>query len=77
MILSQRMFNPELRLHHTHDGSVLPFEELCKFNADSTLMESVFETQSQLQQLNLSDAENCVLAAVSVMFTGKRFPLLL
>jgi len=73
MILSQRTFNTELRLHHTHDGAVLSFEDVCKFNHDSTLVESIFELQSQIQGLQLSDEENCVLAAFCVMFAGMSF----
>ena len=70
MILSQRIFNPQLRLHHTPDGAVFSFEEMCQFSGDLALMESVFELQSRLQNLQLTDEENCVLAAFTVMFTG-------
>jgi len=70
MILSQRVFNTELQLHHTHDGAVFSFEDLCQFNGDSSLVESVFELQSRLQSLCLSDEENCIVAAFAVMFTG-------
>ena len=70
MILSQRVFNTELQLHHTHDGAVFSFDDLCQFHGDSSLVESVFDVQSQLQRLSLTDEENCVLAAFSVMFAG-------
>ena len=70
MILGQRLFNPSLRLHHTLAGDVLSFEEMCKFNSDRAQVESVFETQSRLQRLRLTDEENCMLAAFTVMTTG-------
>jgi len=68
MILSQRTFNADLRLYHTQDGAV-SFDDLCQFNSDE-LVTSAFELQSRLQSLQLSDEENCVLAAFTVMSTG-------
>ena len=70
MILSQRTFNTELRLLHTHDGMVLSVDDLGQFNTDHDVMESVFEIQRRLQSLHLSDEENCVLSAFCVVFTG-------
>jgi len=64
------MFNTELRLHHTHGGIVLSFDDLCQFKSDSNVMETLFDIQSRLQRLNLSDEENCILAALTVTFTG-------
>jgi len=70
MILSQRTFNPVLRLHHTPDGSVFSFDDMCQFSGDVSLLDDVFESQSRLQSLQLTDEENCVLAAFTVMSTG-------
>jgi len=70
MILGQRTFNPTLHLHHTIAGDVLSLDEMCKFNSDRALLESVFETQSRLQSLRLTDQENCLLAAFNVLATG-------
>jgi len=72
MILGQRSFNPALQLHHTLDGDVLSVDEMSKFSGDASLMESVFESQSRLQGLRLTDEENCLLAAFTVMSTGAK-----
>ena len=70
MVLGQRLFNPVLRLHHTLDGDVLSLDDCCKFNSDRSHIESVFDTQSRLQSLHLTDQENCLLAAFIVVSPG-------
>ena len=70
MILSQRTFNTELRLHHCYNGTVLSIDDLAQFSTDCSHFESLFEIQSKLQSLHLTTEENCTLAAFTVMSAG-------
>jgi hypothetical protein len=71
MIVAQRAFNPVEKLYTYYDGFVTSIDDLLALSPASDEFEMVFELQRRLQKLDLNEEENCILAAMCVMYSGR------
>jgi hypothetical protein len=69
MITAQRAFNTVEKLFTNSDGYVISLDDASALT-HSDEVERVFELQRKLQKLGLNEEENCILAAMCVMFAG-------
>jgi hypothetical protein len=70
MLLSQRAFNPDEKLFINQGGQVISVDDLDSLCDEHSVNDKIFEFQKKLHKLDLTQEENCTLAAMSVMTTG-------
>lgn len=52
-------------------GQVVPLDDLDNYNVEKEFFDQLFDIQARLHKLELCVEENCILAALCVVFTGK------
>jgi hypothetical protein len=71
MIVAQRSINPVEKLYTYYDGFVISLDDMTALCPSSDEFEMLFELQRRLQKLDLNEEENCILAAMCVLYSGK------
>lgn len=71
MIITSGAFNPQHKLYATSSGRIVDFEEMTRFN-DADVVDSLFQIQTRIRKLGLTQEEACMLSALAVMLTGNK-----
>ena len=70
MITGQPVFNHADKLLAAYNGKIISIDEINALSPGNGVFEEVFKFQARLQNLNLTEKEIAILAAMCIMSTG-------